>query len=412
VGDAQRPVVIVGGSIAGLTAAETYRSLRDDPVVVLDADPHAPYDRTALSKNLLLDEVDPEAGVALRSADDLRRQGIELRLGVNVTGLDTERAELVTSEGRQPYSSLLIATGASPIVPFPVDPEATVHLLRNLDDARTLRGDLRRGSRLIVIGGGLIGCEVASAGRDLGLETTLIALDAGPFALALGELVADRLRAVQQRAGVTGVYGRQVERVRRDGAEVVLDLAGGGCVRGDVVVAGTGVRANTGWLEGSGVALDRGVLCDERFRTNVAQVFAAGDVARWPGGPSGELVRLEHWTAASDQGAAAAHVMAAHAGVARTLPQPYFMTHVHGCRLQMLGHALPVDEIHLLDDERRARSFAALYRRGTRVVGLLAVNHPRLVSRTVGLLDEQTPWDEAVEAVARLMAPTAPVPAR
>jgi NADPH-dependent 2,4-dienoyl-CoA reductase/sulfur reductase-like enzyme len=401
----RRPVVIVGASIAGLTAAEAYRMLSDEPILLVDADPNAPYDRTALSKEILTGAVQAEGDIALRTRESLTQLGIELRVGTTVTALDARRGELVTSDGRQRYSSLLIATGVAPIVPFEVDPAATVHVLRTLDQALVLRHELHRGPhvRLVVIGGGLIGCEVASAGRDLGLDTTLVAPEPGPFALPLGAAVAARLHEIQKRAGVTCHYGRQVDRVYRDGEDLVVELAGGGRVRGDVVVAGTGVVANTAWLHGSGVAIDGGVLTDDCFATNVAGVFAVGDVARWPGGPDGELVRLEHWTTAADQGAAVARVMA-HGTNPAPLPQPYFSSHLHGCRVQVLGHTARVDQVSLLPGAESS-SFVAAYRSGTRLVGLATVDLPRVAARAARLVADHAPWDEAVETLERLAAP-------
>ena len=398
------PIVIVGASIAGITAAETLRSLGDMPVVVLDGDSDAPYDRTALSKAVLTEERSPD--VALRARDDLLRAGIHLRTGAYAVDLSLADKIVSMSDGSQVgYSKLLIATGTKPTVPFTVTDNASIHVLRTHADAEDLRSALRSTQHLAVVGGGLIGCEVASAGRELGITTTLISVEPGPFASTLGADISAYLTTLQQDSGITTNFNAMVRSVTGSGGGLLVELASGVVIEADTVVAGTGVEPAVDWLAGSGLELSGGIVCSASFQTSDPDVYAAGDIARWPGGPAGELVRLEHWTCAADQGAAAARALwtgwTGSAASAETLPPPYFMTHLHGRRFQGVGHLALAEESRLLSPTDSAKP-VALYRLGDTLVGAVAVDNPRVVAKYGAFVRAGMAWDEAVDRALTL----------
>jgi NADPH-dependent 2,4-dienoyl-CoA reductase/sulfur reductase-like enzyme len=405
------PIVIVGASIAGVSAAEVLCAQCDEPILLIDADPHEPYDRTALSKGMLK-IVDASPDIQIRTRQALEAQGITLRLGAIATGLDVAAKEVALANGeRIAFSRLLIATGSSPVVPFPVTTGARVHVLRSFDDAFDLRASMAPGRHIAVIGAGLIGCEIASTARDCGLEVTVITGERGPFAQALGMGAARFVEALQQRAGVRTIVDAQVKGVRLDEAAHIVQLANGTEIRADLVVAGTGVIPSTAWLENSPVSVDRGVLCDSYFRTSVPGIYAAGDVARWPGGLDGALARVEHWTSAAEQGAAAARALLEPERPPSAMPLPYFMTELHGHRMQVVGYTAAADENRLVVASEGDDRPLILYRKGDRVIGCLAVGRPKAAANFNAMIGSGGTWDEALLLAQRLVS-TVAVPNR
>jgi NADPH-dependent 2,4-dienoyl-CoA reductase/sulfur reductase-like enzyme len=306
------------------------------------------------------------------------------------------------------YDRLLIATGASPVAPFPYDEHVRIHVLRTHDDAVALRAELRRAKRAVVIGAGLIGCEVASSARHLGIETDIVDITLGPFQRVLGEAFARRIEEIQIEAGVATHYGRGVAHVRRASGEhpLEVELSTGEILAADVVVAGTGVRPATAWLEGSGIDAGQGIVCDPRLRTSVPNVFGAGDVVSWPGGPSGQLIRLEHWTNAAQQGVAAAISMASEDpnGDNWLHGTPNFTTTIHSHRLTVLGHTHGGD----VDDPAiqvaagpNGKGLIALYGNAQKLVGVATIDQPRAAVRLAGLFGEEGSWSASLESLAQ-----------
>ncbi len=388
-------ILVVGASLAGLRAIEALRREGyDGRIVAVGAEPHLPYDRPPLSKQFLKGDWD-ESRLSLRreGVEDL---AVEWRLGspARVLHADDRCVELEDGE-RIPYDQLLVATGTTAReLPF-ANGLGGIHLLRTLDDARRLRDELARASRVLIVGAGFIGMEVAASCRQLGLEVAVVEPLEQPLVRGLGaELgawVGDRHRdqgvEIHCGVGVTGFEGgRRVERVKL-GDGRVLDT--------DLVVVGIGARPATDWLEGSGLELEDGVVCDGSGATTFPEVFAAGDVARWDGG------RREHWTSAVEQATHVGARMLRGESVEPLAHLPYVWTDQYELRLQIAGHVQPGDTVELchgsLDPEGDHR-FLALFGRRGRLVAAVGNKRPRQMIATRKLLSAGASFTEAIAA--------------
>jgi 3-phenylpropionate/trans-cinnamate dioxygenase ferredoxin reductase component len=408
--DAGRAIVVVGASLAGLRAAEELRHQGfDGTVTVVGDEPHAPYDRPPLSKQLLAGDW-PVDRLALTVAVDGGIDALDLdwRRGTRAAALDLAGRQVILAGGeRVGYDGLVIATGAAPRELPGTGSLGGVHTLRTLDDCLAVRADLDTGAgRVVVVGAGFIGSEVAATCRTRGCDVTI--LEALPVPLgralgdemgaALGDLHRDHGVDLRLGVGVAGFEGGdRVERVR---------LADGSAVDADLVVVGIGVTPNTGWLEGSGLALDDGVVCDA---TTLAApgVVAAGDVARWPSHRFGELMRVEHWDNAITMGEHAARRLlaeppfsAGEPSVGAYDPVPWFWSDQYDRKIQLAGRSSGADEVRVIDGSTDERRFVALYRRADRLVGVLAMNRPRLLMTYRNLVERGAPWDEALAQAA------------
>jgi NADPH-dependent 2,4-dienoyl-CoA reductase/sulfur reductase-like enzyme len=362
-----RTVGVVGASVAGTRAARALRGAGFDGRLVLVGDEaHAPYDRPPLSKAFLAGAL-AEADRALLDADDEAELALEPHLGVRVERLDTRTGRLVLTDATTlDVDGVVVATGGRPRRLPGSEGVAGVHVLRTLDDAVALRTVLPGRPRVVVVGAGFLGAEVASTCRALGCEVTL--LDAAPLLLAplLGERVA-RCCAEQHADHGTDVrLGRSVARLRTvssgAGAARVtgVELDDGAVLPADVVVVGVGIVPETGWLAGSGVRCDDGVRTDAGMVTDVAQVVAVGDVAR-PDEAAGGTSRHEHWTSAGEQADVAAVNLLAGRTLATVRPSGYFWSEQYGRMLQLAGHPGPGDRTELVDGDVEDRVFTARY---------------------------------------------------
>lgn len=370
-----RTVLVVGASLAGLRACERLRTAGfAGDLVLIGAERHLPYDRPPLSKRILAGawEVDR---ATLRAPEQLAELGLDLRLGEPAAGLDGDgRAVVMAGGDLVPYDGLIVATGATPRrLP---DQPADVHVLRTRDDAVALRDAIAGGARSIaVVGAGFIGLEVAATAASLGVAATVVEAAPAPLVRALGPELGAAAVAPLAEAGVTVRCGVSVEAVDADG----VTLGGGERLTADVVVVGVGVRPATDWLAGSGLTLDDGVVCDETLATGLPGVYAAGDLARWPHRRYGELLRLEHWTNAAEQGAAAAtNLLASATGGAGTPYDevPFFWSDMGRHRIQLLGRPAtePDDVVEVVNGRLDQRAFLVLFGRGDRLRGVLGVN--------------------------------------
>nr|MDT0661231.1 FAD-dependent oxidoreductase [Micromonospora sp. DSM 115978] len=395
-------VLIVGGSIAGVRTAEGLRRLGfDGGITILEAGPDLPYDRPALSKQVLAGGQDPGA-VSLRSQADLDRVRIDLRRGHRAVGLDTAARTVRLSDGAEiGYSNLVIATGAAPRRLPSVPPRPGVHYLRTLTDARDLRAAIDRPVRVVVVGAGFIGSEVAAVAATTAARVTVIEPYAFPLSRVLGDMVGKRLARIHESRGVNLVLGRSVAAVDADGADgqrVVLD--DGTTLGCDVVVVGVGATPVTDWLAGSGLDLTDGVGCDEFCRTAVPHVFAVGDVARWPNALFGETTRIEHWTNAVEQAAVVAWNVVHPDRPRAYAPVPYVWSDQYGCRLQIVGRPRAEDEVRVVLDDSANDSLVALYVRDQVVVGAFGLNAPSRILTVRRLLATRAPLDEIVATFA------------
>lgn len=391
-------IAVVGASLAGLRAAESLRRLGyGGALVLVGAEKHLPYDRPPLSKELLQGrwEVD-RIGLRRQPYEELE---LDLRLGVRATALDLAARELVLGDGvREPFDALVLATGASPRRLRGQPDLPGVHLLRTLDDALALRAALEARPRVLVVGAGFIGAEVAASCRARGLQVTLVEPLPVPLARGLGEAMGrvcaelHRDQGVDLRCGV-GVSGFQGhQRVER------VTLSDGSSVEADLVVVGIGAAPETGWLEGSGLRLDDGVVCDA-FCAAAPGVFAAGDVARWHNPLFGEEMRVEHWSNAAEQGSYVAERLAGtDLGAQPFAPVPFFWSDQYGVKIQFAGRMRPDDEVRLVAGSLAERKFTALYGRAGRLSGVLAWSRPRDLAKYRRLIAAATPFESALAA--------------
>ena len=369
--------------MAGLRTVERlrHRGYRGR-IVLLGAERHPPYDRPPLSKHVLRGERDDPW---LRPADDYADLDVEVRLGERVLELDAERRVLRTRDAELPYDVLVIATGASPRRV----PGINGRVLRTLDDSTDLRGLLRPGARLAIIGAGLIGCEVAASARSMGVEVDLVDVLPGPLIRVVGGRVCDLVADLHRAHGVRLHMGTAATRA---GTAVggALALSDGTVLAADVVLEAVGAVPETGWLEGSQLRLDDGVVCDAEGRA-AEDVYAVGDVARWGGR------RSEHWTNAGWQ---ADRVAAAIVGQEPPPAEPaYWWSDQYDIKLQGLGAPGPDDDVHLITWGPKART-VALYARDGRLTGAVGFSAAAAVMRLRADIAAGSPIGDALARLA------------
>lgn len=396
------PIVVVGASLAGLSAVDAIRSSghRGD-VVVLDAATELPSDRPPLSKQVLAGTMEP-AAAHQPLAGRVDELAIDLRLGVRVERFDAAGLRLELSDGASlAATGVVVATGASPRA-LPGPPLEGVHVVRTLGDSLALRRDLEAGpDRVAVIGAGFIGAEIAATCRGLGLEVTLIEAAPAPMVRVLPEAVGAFVADLHRSHGVDVRLGVGVDGLLADGDRVRgVSLADGSTVDATVVVVGIGVVPDVSWLDGSGVPLGNGVTCDETCLA-APGVVAAGDVAEWFNPHFGERMRVEQWEHAIEQGAAAGRRLLV--GDADALPfsgVPWFWSDQYDRKLQMAGRPSATDEVHVLEGSFEEQRFVAAFRRGDRCTGVLGVNRPRHVVQARMRLTESLDWAPIEELLA------------
>jgi len=394
-------VVVVGASLAGLRAAEELRRLGfDRRLVMVGAESHLPYDRPPLSKAVLAGEAQAD-DIVLRhqSSDDL---DIDWRLGRRAVDLDvaTRTVELDDGEQITGERGVVIATGAAPRPLAGMPSLAGIYGLRTLEDCLAIRADLDAGARrVVVVGAGFIGSEVAATCRARHVDVTMLEALPAPMVRGLGPVLGDVLARLHRDHGVDLRTGVGVEGV--DGLERVerVRLADGSTVDADLVVVGVGVAPATSWLDASGLTIDNGVVCDETLLA-APGIVAAGDVCRWPNPLfDGELMRLEHWTNAAEQGiAAGARLLVSDAAAAPFAPVPFVWSDQYDVKIQVAGHVRGDDQLVLVDGSLDERRFVAAVGRGDRLVGAVGFSRPRVLMQYRRLVAEGTSWDDALAA--------------
>lgn len=416
--DTLHHIVVVGASLAGLRACESLRAegFTGDITLVGD-ETEMPYDRPPLSKAFLAGEWDADR-IRLRKPDAFESLQLQLRLGVRATGLRTDSRSVELADGTSvQYDGLVIATGATPRR-LPNQPDATgVLAMRTLADSIELRRlltiDRGRPTRLVVIGAGFIGLEVAATARSLGADVTVLEGADAPLIRGLGAEMGAAVSAMHASHGVEVRCSTQVSAIETDDAlhptVTGVRLGDGTVLSADAVVVGVGVTPAVDWLADSGLVLRDGIVCDATLCAGAPLVYAAGDVARWPNatfsGHDDEEMRVEHWTNASEQGAAAAANLLRAASGEAPVPfttVPFFWSDQYDQRIQFVGRAHGDDDVHVIAGTPGDGPFAALYGWQGRLRGALGLSMPKLVMRFRTLVAEQASWDAALARAAEL----------
>ncbi len=405
-----KTIVIVGSSLAGLRAAETLRQEKHDGrIVMIGAEDRAPYDRPPLSKKVLSGEWEPDR-VTLRKPDDLAALNIEWKLGSPATALDIDRRTVSLASGESvDFDGLIIATGGA-VRRLPNQPDwKGVHTLRTLDDSVALREDLTEGRRVVVIGAGFIGLEVAATARGRGCEVTVLEGLEAPMIRGLGAEMGRHAARVHEDNGVVLRFGVRVSGlVEGDAGEVSgVALESGEVVPADVVLVGIGVAPSTEWLANSGLTIRDGVVCDRTLNAGVPGVYAAGDVCRWHNDLYEREMRVEHWTTASEQGAAAARNLLASWRGEEPKPfvdVPFFWSDQFTARIQFVGRAEGGEKVEIVFGSPEERQFVALYESGGLLVGALGVSRPRQLMPFRKLIGERATIEQARELARTFVA--------
>ncbi|MEZ4215213.1 MAG: FAD-dependent oxidoreductase [Myxococcota bacterium] len=394
-------VAVIGASLAGLRAAEALRQLGYDGALALVGDESAmPYDRPPLSKEVLKGDWEPEKTALVRDADRFAALGLDLRLGRRAVALDASarRVELDGGESLA-FDGLVIATGAAPRRLPNQDAVPGVYTLRTLEDAVALRRELERGPRVAVVGAGFIGAEVAASCRARGLDVAMIEALPVPIERAVGRDVGETVAALHRDHGVDVRLGVGVDALEGGARVERVRLGDGSAVDADVVVVGIGVAPCTQWLDGSGLALGNGVVCDSRCATNVPGIVAAGDVAQWHNPLFGEDMRIEHWSNATEMARAAVETLLAGGGDAPEFASvPFFWSDQYDVKIQSAGRLGGADESAIVSGSLAERKFLKLYGRKGRLVGALSFNEPRKLIAYRRTLRESTSFADAVAA--------------
>ncbi|MGA9357349.1 MAG: NAD(P)/FAD-dependent oxidoreductase [Mycobacterium sp.] len=382
-------IVIVGGGLAAArTAEQLRRSEYTGPVTIVSDEVHLPYDRPPLSKEVLRKEVDD---TALKPREWYDENDITLRLGSAATGLDTREQTVTLADGTVlGYAELVIATGLVPrrIPAFP-DLEG-IRVLRSFDESLALREHASAARHAVVVGAGFIGCEVAASMRGVGVNVVLVEPQPQPLAAVLGEQIGELVARLHRDEGVDVRLDVGVTEVRGEGHVDTVVLTDGTELPADLVVVGIGSRPATEWLDGSGIEVDNGVLCDEAGRTSAPNVWALGDVASWRD-PLGHQARVEHWSNVADQARVVVPAMLGQ-DVPSIAVVPYFWSDQYDVKIQCLGEPQATDIVHMIEDD--GRKFLAYYERDGVLVGVVGGGLPGKVMKARAKIAAGAPISE------------------
>ena len=392
--DVGQRIVVAGGSLAGHSAvAELLQSAPTSQIVWITGEDHRAYSKPALSKEFMQARNDV-ADLTLPGID-----GAEARLriiaGKQCVSLDPLSRVVTLSDGEKvDFDQLLIATGANARMPGMLRGIDGVVSLRTLDDALAIRSRLATQPKVLVIGGGLIGCELAASMRTLGLEVTLVERLPSLLDRPFGGALSAYFQELHQRNGVELLMDVGVDTVAAEGGKVIAaTLSDGTVVEAGLVLVGAGSEPATGWLDASGIALSDGVVCDSFLATSHPGIYAAGDVVRWLNPIYDRRMRVEHWTNASAQGRAAARNIAA-AVTGRTELRkpfgdvPYFWSDQYGHKIQMVGWHEGHDHVEIEQPADAPGPMAKFYRNGA-LVAAAGVNVPRMIMRLRRQIEEE-----------------------
>jgi len=396
-------VLVIGAGAAGLATVEALRRAGyREKITLLGAEAHLPYDRPPLSKQILTGAWRTEQTM-LRAPRMLRELDIEVVLGTTALALDAGRRTVRTSAGSWQADHIVIATGASPRALPGVATPTGVHMLRTLDEALALREATRHATRVAVVGEGVLGAEIAATTAQLATAApppasstapsvagsvesssgatqservvTMIGPLRAPMVTQLGDFVADRLAELHRRHGVELRLGTGVQGFTEHAGRVTgVTLATGEVVPADLVVVAIGAAPATGWLDGSGLTVDNGIVCDSACRA-AENIYAVGDVTRWQHPDTGRTVRLENRTNATEQASVVAAAILGGSPVYR--PIPYFWTDQLGVKIQVFGTVTPDAEATVVEGDPVDNRFVVSYQSAGVVTAVLGWNMPK-----------------------------------
>ena len=369
-------VLVVGASAAGLGVVERLRVQGfSGEIDVVGAETHLPYDRPPLSKQALAGQWSPQQA-ALRDRSVIDGLVARWTLGRRAVRLDVEGHSVELDDGRRVhYGTVVLATGLSPRTLPWQRPLSGVHTVRTIEDSLALREDLVAARRVVVVGAGVLGCEIAATSRSMGLDVTLVGPSPTPMHAQVGPDLGGVVARLHREHGTAVRTDTLVVGVLGDAGVVRgVRFADGGSIPADVVVVAAGSVTNTEWLAGSGLGLSDGVECDARCRA-APDVYAVGDVARWHHQHHGHPVRLENRTNAAQQAATVAdNILGADRAYT---PTPYFWTDQYGVRIEVSGELTATSTIHPTHGDLDRARFSAVVEDGGRVVGAIGWKHPR-----------------------------------
>jgi apoptosis-inducing factor 3 len=369
-------IVIIGAGPAGLVAAMTLRREGySGPVRLIGAEKTPPVDRPNLSKDYLAGKA-PEDWIPLRPPEFYGEQKLELRAGVAATAVDAKQRWVTLDDGSSiSFGALLLATGADPVhLDVPGGSLPHVHYLRTFADSKAIIAAAAPAKRVVVIGAGFIGLEVAASLRERGLEVHVVTPDARPLEKILGPEAGDFVRGLHESHGVAFHFGQSASAI----TDREVELASRGSVPADLVVVGIGVRPSTSLAEKAGLRVDRGIVVDEYFETSARGIFAAGDVARYPDFRTGQLIRIEHFVVAERQAQAAARNMLGTGTDRREAFRavPFFWSQHYDVVLNYVGHAEKWDSIDR-DGSFASGSCRLAYKSGGKTLAVLTLSRDR-----------------------------------
>ena len=374
----QKIVIVGGGLAASRTAEQLRRAEYAGDIVIVSDEVHLPYDRPPLSKDVLHKDEHDFGDVTLKPQEFYDENNITLRLGSAVTAVDPAARSVALADGSTvDYDELVIATGLVPrrIPSFP--DLGGIHVLRSYDESQALRSEAGSARKAVVIGAGFIGCEVAASLRNLGVDVALVEPQPQPLASVLGEQIGALVSRLHRAEGVDVRTGVGVAEVRGDSRVQQVVLADGTELDADLVIVGIGSRPALDFLEGSGIAVDNGIVCDNVGRTSAEHVWALGDVASWRDA-TGHQARVEHWSNVAEQARVLVPSMFGQ-DAPESVVVPYFWSDQYDVKIQCLGEPEADDVVHVVEDD--GRKFLAYYERDGVLVGVVGGGMPGKVMK-------------------------------
>lgn len=394
-----RRVVVVGGGLGAHNVAEHLRRKGfEGEIELLAEENYEPYDRPPLSKDQLWSAELPSPRLLGRPGA-YEQDGIVVRTGSRAIGLDTGRRVVRLADDTEvPYDALVIATGARARTLSDVPARSGVLSLRSFDDCLTLRAELSARPRTVVVGAGLIGCEVAGHAASIGMDVTVVDPQPAPLGASVGPIVGARLGAMQRDAGTRLVLGVGVDGVVGGDRVEAVRLGDGSTLPADLVLVAFGAAPNVEWLAGSGLRVNRGVVCDEVCRTSAPDVYAVGDVAEALQPRTGTHRVIEHWNNAREQAATVAAAILGIEPPAAALP--YFWTDQVGSKIQSLGWLASDSEVRSIEWTEPKPGAVHLFGSPEQITGAVSFDAAGRLMKLRKVIEAGAPWDDA-EAIVR-----------